>query len=215
MKISQELRGPVAQAKSAVDLALNEIGGKLKENQRAPLRNASDKLLSVWQMVEDISLLHDAAVSSAQTFKPVRLDELAKQALSKFQTAAQQNRVALLANIPTSIIVPGDGPRLTRVFEALLSNAIKFSPDGGEVTVSMSREGNMAQISVADRGIGISPEQAEHIFERFYQVDPKTSGTGLGLALVKDIVEAHGGRVWVESALNQGARFYFTLPKAI
>jgi signal transduction histidine kinase/CheY-like chemotaxis protein len=215
MKISQELRGPVAQAKSAVDLALNEIGGKLKENQRAPLKNASDRLLSVWQMVEDISLLHDASVSSTQTFKPVRLDELAKQAMAKVQTLAQQNRVALLANIPASIIVPGDGPRLTRVFDALLSNAIKFSPDGGEVTISMLREGNTAQISVADRGIGVSQENIQNIFERFFQVDPKTSGTGLGLALVKDIVEAHGGQVWVESAPGQGSRFYFTLPKAI
>lgn len=214
-KISQELRGPVAQAKSAVDLALNEIGGKLKENQRAPLRNASDKLGNVWQMVEDISLLHDAAVSGVQTFKPVRLDELAKQSLAKFQTQAQQNRVALLADIPTSVIVPGDSPRLSRVFDALISNAIKFSPNGGDVTVSIHREGNTVQVTVVDRGIGIQTDHRSHIFERFYQVDPKTSGTGLGLALVKEVVEAHAGQVWVESAPMQGSRFYFSLPKAI
>jgi signal transduction histidine kinase len=215
MKISQELRGPVAQAKSAVDLALNEIGGKLKESQRAPLRNASDKLGSVWQMVEDISLLHDANISSTQIFKPVRLDELAKQSLAKFHALAQQSRVALMTNIPASIIVPGDGPRLSRVFDALLSNAIKFSPNGGEVTVSIQREGSTAQIGVSDRGIGIAQEHISNIFDRFFQVDPKTAGTGLGLALVKDIIVAHGGRVWVESAPMQGSRFYFTLPKAI
>ncbi len=213
-KISQELRGPVAQAKSAVDLALNEIGGKLKENQRAPLRNASEKLLSVWQMVEDIALLHDSS-APVQSFKPVRLDELAKQALSKYQTQAQQNKVALLTNIPASIIVPGDGQRLSRVMDALVSNAIKFSPDGGEVTISMQREGSIAQVMVSDRGMGIAPENVPHVFERFYQVDPKTSGTGMGLALVKEIVEAHGGQVWVDTAPGQGARFYFTLPKAI
>jgi signal transduction histidine kinase/DNA-binding response OmpR family regulator len=214
-KLSQELRGPVAQAKSAVDLALNEIGGKLKDNQRAPLKNASDKLGNVWQMVEDISLLHDSSVAGAQTFKPVRLDDLAKQALAKYQALAQQNKVALLANIPNSIIVPGDGTRLNRVFEALISNAIKFSPNGGEVTVSLQRDGNTAQIVVSDRGMGIHPDQISRIFERFYQIDPKTPGTGMGLALVKEIVEAHGGQVWVESAPLQGSRFYFTLPKAI
>lgn len=215
MKISQELRGPVAQAKSAVDLALNEIGGKLKENQRAPLKNASDRLGSVWQIVEDISLVHDENPAPGPAFKPVRLDDLAKQSLAKFQPIAQQSRVALLANIPASVIVPGDAARLARVFDALISNGIKFSPNGGEVTVSITRDGGTAQISVTDRGIGIAPVNFERIFEPFFQVDPKTSGTGLGLALVKDIVEAHGGQVGVESAPLQGARFYFTLPKAI
>lgn len=214
-KISQELRGPVAQAKSAVDLALNEMGGKLKENQRAPLKNASDKLGSVWQVVDDLSLLHDPSATSLQTFKPVRLDDLAKQSLARYQALAQQSRVALLANIPVSVIVPGDGIRLARVFDALVSNGIKFSPNGGEVTVSIVREGSTVQVSVADRGLGISPENQAHLFERFFQVDPKSSGTGLGLALVKIIVEAHGGQVGVESAPLQGSRFYFTLPKAI
>jgi len=214
-KLSQELRGPVAQAKSAVDLALNEMGGKLKESQRAPLRNASDKLGNVWQMVEDISLLHDATVAGAQTFKPVRLDDLIKQALTKFQAQAQQNRVALLANIPASVVVPGDASRLTRVFEALISNAIKFSPNGGEVTITLQREGNLAQVTVSDRGIGIHADHLPHIFERFYQADSKTSGTGMGLAVVKEVVEAHGGHVGAESAPMQGSRFYFSLPKAI
>jgi two-component system phosphate regulon sensor histidine kinase PhoR len=68
---------------------------------------------------------------------------------------------------------------------------------------------------VADRGIGIPPEHLPHVFERFYQADPKAGGAGLGLALVKEIVEAHGGQVWVDSTPGQGSRFYFTLPKAI
>ncbi len=215
LKLSNELRGPVGQAKSAVDVALTEIGGKLKEGQRAPLRSASEKLGGVWQLLDDVAMLHDTEATLAQSFKPVRLDELAKQSLAKHQAFAQQQGVALLTTIPTSVIVPGDGARLSRVFDALVHNAIKYSYKGGEVVVTLQRDGNTAQITVSDRGIGIAPELLPHVFDRFFQVDPKQGGTGLGLALVKEIVEAHDGQVWVDSAPGQGARFYFTLPKAI
>lgn len=215
LKLSSELRGPVAQAKSSVDLALTEIGGKLKEGQRAPLRSASDKLGTVWQLLDDVALLHDSQAAVAQSFKPVRLDELAKQSLAKHQAFAQQQGVALLTTIPASVIVPGDGPRLSRVFDALIHNAIKYSYKGGEVVVTIQREGSTAQITVSDRGIGLAPDVLPHIFDRFFQLDPKGGGIGLGLALVKEIVEAHSGQVWVDSAPGQGARFYFTLPKAI
>lgn len=215
LKLSNELRGPVGQAKSAVDVALTEIGGKLKEGQRAPLRSASEKLGGVWQLLDDVAMLHETEATLAQSFKPVRLDELAKQSLAKHQAFAQQQGVALLTTIPTSVIVPGDGPRLSRVFDALVHNAIKYSYKGGEVVVTLQRDGNTAQITVSDRGIGIAPELLPHVFDRFFQVDPKQGGTGLGLALVKEIVEAHDGQVWVDSAPGQGARFYFTLPKAI
>jgi signal transduction histidine kinase/DNA-binding response OmpR family regulator len=214
-KVSQELRGPVGQAKSAVEMALNQFGGKLKENQRAPLKNAVEKLGSAWQMLEDIAMLHETGAVSPQTFKPVRLDELAKAAMNRYQPLAQQQGVALLSSITNSVIVPGDVQRLSRVFDALISNAIKFSPQGGEVVVGLQRDGHMAQVSVADRGVGIATDHLAHIFERFYKVEPKSSGTGLGLALVKEIVEAHGGQVWAESAPGHGSRFYFTLPKAI
>lgn len=214
-KLSQELRGPVGQAKSAVELALTQFGGKLKENQRTPLKNAAEKLASAWQLLEDITMLYEAGAASPQTFKPVRLDELAKASMTKYQPMAQQQGVALLSSISSSVIVSGDLHRLGRVFDALLSNAVKFSPQGGEVVVSIQRDGNTAQITVADRGIGIPAEHVPRIFERFYKVEPKSSGPGLGLALVKEIVEAHGGQVWAESAPGQGSRFCFTLPKAI
>ena len=214
LKLSHELRGPVGQAKSALDTALAEFGGKLKETQRAPLKTAAEKLAGVWQMLDDIALLHETG-GAAQNFKPVRLDELARQAMVKFQTAAQQQRVVLLANIPDSIIVSGDGARLARVFEGLIANAVKFSPNGGEVIISLQREGSIAQIVVADHGLGVAPDYLPHIFERFYQVDPKSGGVGLGLALAKDIIEMHGGQIWAESNPGQGMRFCFTLPKAI
>jgi signal transduction histidine kinase len=215
-KISHELRGPVSQAKSAVDLIMGETGiTRMNERQRNQVRVAGDKLNAAMQFLNDLAILHDSSGAAPRALKPVRLDEMARQSMANYQEIAQQQGVALLASIPASVIVPGDAQRLIRVFDCLIDNAIKFSPKGGEVTVSIQREGSIAQITVSDRGIGIPPEHLPHVFERFYQVDPKSGGAGLGLALVKEIVEAHGGQVWVDSTPGQGSRFYFTLPKAI
>ncbi len=215
-KISHELRSPVSQAKSAVDLITGETGiTRMNERQRNQVRVAGDKLNVAMQFLDDLAILHDSSGAAPRALKPVRLDEMARQSMANYQEIAQQQGVALLASIPASVIVPGDGQRLLRVFDCLIDNAIKFSPKGGEATVSIQREGSIAQITVADRGIGIPPEHLPHVFERFYQADPKAGGAGLGLALVKEIVEAHGGQVWVDSTPGQGSRFYFTLPKAI
>jgi two-component system sensor histidine kinase VicK len=102
------------------------------------------------------------------------------------------------------------------VFDSLLSNALKFSPEGGVVTlrIRLTQEDH-TQVSVADQGIGISKKNQKKIFSRFFQIDGSTTrnygGLGIGLALVKEIVEGHGGKVWVESKLDQGSTFHFTL----
>jgi two-component system sensor histidine kinase VicK len=111
-----------------------------------------------------------------------------------------------------------DRDRINQVLDNLIGNAIKFSPQGGTITLRLEDAGEMLQVSVSDTGIGIPEEQVERIFERFYQVDGsatrKFGGAGLGLAIVKRIVEAHGGRIWVKSQLGLGSTFSFTLPKA-
>ena len=112
--------------------------------------------------------------------------------------------------------------RLEEVFDNLLSNALKFSPDGGEIKVQAQMKNGAVEVSVADQGIGVPIEEQERIFERFYQVDSTTTrrfeGTGLGLSIVKQIIEGHGGQVWVASptlndASGRGSTFYFTVPK--
>ena len=113
----------------------------------------------------------------------------------------------------------GDAERLAEVFQNLIENAIKFSPNGGEVCVRVYENADEIQAQVQDHGIGIPADQFEKIFTRFYQVDGSTTrrfpGVGLGLAIVKRIVEAHHGRVWVESVLGKGSTFYFAIPKRI
>ena len=114
------------------------------------------------------------------------------------------NRVTLQAVSPPDLpLVRADQDRILQVFDNLIGNAIKFSPNGGVITLQAQEVGDRVRVSVSDTGIGIPADRLERVFERFYQVDGSTTrkfgGAGLGLAIVKRIVEVHGGRIWVES----------------
>ena len=119
---------------------------------------------------------------------------------------------------PRLPIVTGDRDRLVQVVSNLVSNAVKYSPEGGTVTISSRAEGGYALITVADTGLGIPPDEIVHVFERFRRVRSgaaqSIAGTGLGLTIVKQIVEMHGGKIWVESAVGHGSAFHFTIPLA-
>jgi PAS domain S-box-containing protein len=119
---------------------------------------------------------------------------------------------------PRLPIVVGDRDRLVQVVSNLVNNAVKYSPDGGTVTLSSRAEGGFALVSVTDTGVGIPPDEISHVFERFRRVRSGAAqsipGTGLGLTIVKQIVEMHGGKIWVESAVGHGSAFHFTLPLA-
>jgi PAS domain S-box-containing protein len=120
---------------------------------------------------------------------------------------------------PRLPIVVGDRDRLVQVVSNLVNNAVKYSPDGGTVTLSTRSEGDFALVSVTDTGVGIPPDEIGHVFERFRRVRSGAAqsipGTGLGLTIVKQIVEMHGGKIWVESAVGHGSAFHFTVPMAV
>jgi PAS domain S-box-containing protein len=119
---------------------------------------------------------------------------------------------------PRLPIVVGDRDRLIQVVSNLVNNAVKYSPDGGTVTMTTRSDGGFALVSVSDTGVGIPPDEISHVFERFRRVRSGAAqsipGTGLGLTIVKQIVEMHGGKIWVESAVGHGSAFHFTLPLA-
>jgi len=119
---------------------------------------------------------------------------------------------------PRLPIVTGDRDRLIQVISNLVNNAVKYSPEGGTVTITSRAEGGYALVTVADTGLGIPPDEIAHVFERFRRVRSgaaqSIAGTGLGLTIVKQIVEMHGGKIWVESALGHGSAFHFTIPLA-
>lgn len=147
------------------------------------------------------------------------LARFAETSVDKVRLLAEGKRIQILTDAPGGRLwVPADGPRIEQVLDNLLSNALKFSPEGRTVNLRMVPDvkGGVVHVSVSDTGPGIPSEDLPHIFERFYQghMQARTTvvGSGLGLALAKKIVEAHGGRIWVESELGKGTTVHFTLP---
>jgi PAS domain S-box-containing protein len=145
----------------------------------------------------------------------VDINEVLTEAIARAGSAA--TTVEFKADLdPRLPIVVGDRDRLIQVVSNLVSNAIKYSPDGGTVTLSTRADAGYALVSVSDTGLGIPPDEIEHVFERFRRVRSGAAqsipGTGLGLTIVKQIVEMHGGKIWVESAVGHGSAFHFTVP---
>jgi PAS domain S-box-containing protein len=147
----------------------------------------------------------------------VDINEIMSDAIQRAgsSTTAVEFKADLDPRLP---IVAGDRDRLIQVVSNLVNNAVKYSPDGGIVTMSTRSEGGFALVSVSDTGVGIPPDEISHVFERFRRVRSGAAqsipGTGLGLTIVKQIVEMHGGKIWVESAVGHGSAFHFTLPLA-
>ncbi len=147
----------------------------------------------------------------------VDVNEVLTEAIAR---AATSSNVDFKPDLdPRLPIVTGDRDRLVQVVSNLVNNAVKYSPEGGTVTLTSRSEGGYALVTVADTGLGIPPDEIPHVFERFRRVRSgaaqSIAGTGLGLTIVKQIVEMHGGKIWVESAVGHGSAFHFTVPLAV
>jgi signal transduction histidine kinase len=146
----------------------------------------------------------------------VRLDQIAARAVERFQTQTQNHHLVAQfeAGFPT---IQGDEIRLRQVLDNLISNAIKYSPKGGTITISGTFNAQHVICSVSDHGVGIADRDQEQLFERFFRVEDAlsrtTQGTGLGLYLARAVVEAHHGHIAVISKIGQGSTFTFTLPR--
>jgi two-component system, OmpR family, phosphate regulon sensor histidine kinase PhoR len=132
---------------------------------------------------------------------------------------ASRRELSLDVNFPPALPpVRGDASLLREVLQNLLDNAVQYTQPGGKITLSAAPRDSEVVVTVADTGIGIPVAEKERIFERFYRVDAARSrevgGTGLGLSIAKHIVEAHGGRIWVDSSVGQGSQFHFSIPLA-
>lgn len=215
--VSHELKTPVAIIKGYAEtlsrpdvqrdaaLVQEMVGGILEESDR--LTRLVDDLL-------DASRLRASGLPLDEV-QDVDLAALAEQVRARFQAQTQRHTIEV-AFPPDFPKVRGAPVRLEQVLDNLVSNALKYSPNGGTIRLCGEYDGRGVLLSVSDEGIGIPPEEQERIFERFYRVaGPQTraaAGTGLGLYLTRAIVNAHGGRIWVESRPGQGATFYVYLP---
>jgi signal transduction histidine kinase len=137
--------------------------------------------------------------------------------LTSLQPQATAMQVALTVSLPSDeVSLCADPQRIEQVLTNLIHNALKFTPAGGQVAVSLRVEGDQALMAVTDTGVGIAPEHQAAVFEKFFQVRQDSpsglGGSGLGLYIAKSLVEAHGGQMGLESALGRGSRFWFSLP---
>ena len=219
-KMSHELRTPLNVIIGFAELMLDQVPGEINDEQRQCLDDVLDSgqhLLGLINDILDLSKIEAGKVELRLTdiALPDVVESLRSAMMPILDARKQSLDVELEEGLP---LVYADKARLRQVLLNLLSNSTKFTPDGGKLKIEAVRDGDWCQVSVVDNGIGIKEEDWERIFDPFYQVDssmPKREeGTGLGLALVKQIVEQHGGRVWVASEYGKGSRFTFTLPLA-
>jgi GAF domain-containing protein len=215
--VSHELRTPLTFIKGYVELLLEEGMGPLNEGQRESLTIVADKTNALTRLVSDIIYLQQVEWESLR-FSVQDMREMARLALQSCEVAAVTAGIFLRLQAAGELPpIPVDRDRINQVFDNLLGNAIKFSPRGGTITIEVMDAGEMIQLGVLDTGVGIPPDKLDKVFDRFYQVDGSATrrfgGAGLGLAIARRIVEAHGGRIWVESEVGRGSAFRFTLPK--
>ena len=217
-RISHELRTPLHSSLGFTKLIR---GGKVPDHktqvefltiigsQGAHLGKLIDDLLDVSRLESGRFEVRKQLLSVK---KPIH------EAIHELYGLASEKGIVISENMPATLpSVEADGERLRQVMTNLLSNAIKFSPDGGEIIVKAEDRDNDLLLQVIDHGVGIPEKAIPHLFERFYQVEsPMTrsvGGSGLGLYITKQIIEAHGGLIEVESKVHKGSTFYFTIPK--
>lgn len=216
--VSHELRTPLSSIKGYVETLLEGAVDE-KDNSRRFLGIIRENAIRLDRLIGDILELSKMESSSVKISKDFfELKEIAKKAVEMFKPDLKKKK------IETEVNIPADFPRiiankdmLEQVLINLLDNALKFNKEGGKITITAEEQQASLKITVKDTGFGIPAEDQPRIFERFYRVDKgrsrETGGTGLGLSIVKHIIGLHGGTVGVESRLNEGSAFYFTLPK--
>lgn len=216
--VTHELRTPLTSIKGYME---GLVDGVLPANAETfnQIHREADRLSRLVDDLQELSRVEAKAYSLE--IRSVNVSSLVQTTLKRLSPQAAAKRILLRSNLPADLDpVLADEDRITQVLVNLVANAVQYTPEGGEVSISAKRHANEVLISIRDTGIGIPQEHLADIFTRFYRVDKSRSrnaggGSGIGLTIARHIVEAHGGRIWVESAgEGQGSRFTFTLKRA-
>ena len=218
--VSHELRTPLAHIKGYVELIQDEQLGGLNDDQRKAVQVMYRATERLERLIDDL-IEYSTASREGMTInlQTIEAGELADQAVGRSRAKADKAGVSLLLSLPAQLpTVHADREKIGWVLYQLVDNGIKFTPSGGSVEVAATNARDLVTFSVRDTGIGIPPERLEEIFEPFHQLDGSPTrrygGTGLGLALVKMILAAHGAQLQVESGEGTGTHFHFSLPAA-
>jgi two-component system, OmpR family, phosphate regulon sensor histidine kinase PhoR len=213
--ISHELRTPLAAIKAIVDtLRDGAIDDQLVAGDF--LNRLDIEVDGMTQMVNELIELSRIETGKIKLkLEPVNLNKLAEEVIARLTPQADRHQLSIITKLLSDLpLVRADRERIQQVMVNILHNAIKYTPAGGKIEISTRLDGQTVITQVSDTGIGISPDDLPHIFERFFKADKSRSsgGTGLGLAIAKHTVQIHGGSVWVRSELGKGSTFGFNLP---
>jgi two-component system phosphate regulon sensor histidine kinase PhoR len=215
--VAHELRSPLSAVRQQNSVILEGLAGPLHEKQQELLGRGVKKIDQLLELINgllDIAKLEEGA--HVQHRIPVDIGIVIKDIVALMEPKAREHGISLTYSCDSLKPVQADPKGVEEIFNNLISNAINYSPDGGKVTVTARGHGEYVEIQVADTGLGIPSEELPKIFDRFYRIKhPKTRqvmGTGLGLALVKGVVEAHHGTIDVTSAGGKGTTFKILLP---
>jgi len=213
--VAHELRTPITVLRAAVEGFEDGILEPTPENLSA----LKDKVHLTARLIEDLQQLALADMGRLSLHQePFPLERVIADIAAMIEPQLEDGGIRLALNLPPDLPpADGDRQRIQQVLLNLMANALRHTPAGGEILVTARADGSQIEVSVCDTGPGISPEDAAHLFERFYRGREERAagtGTGLGLSVAKAIVEAHGGRIWAENRPTGGACFHFTLPRA-
>lgn len=221
--VSHDLRTPLATTRAMVEALVDGVVSEPDEVQRY-LRLVRGEVEHLGRLIDDLGELSQIESGELELhLAPTHLTELLAQTLDAYQARAEEQGVSLehVEDAPLPPI-PADASRFQRVVRNLVDNALRFTPAGGRIRVQARLNGEVALVSVSDTGDGVAPDELERVFDRFYRgeaarsrgraPDGRAVGAGLGLAIARGLVQAHGGRIWAEPTKGGGATFHFTLP---
>lgn len=212
--VSHELRTPLTSISGFTDLLLlREFPKDRRDHFLEIIQQNTSRLSRLIENLLDLSKLESGQVTFHR--EPIEITGLIPELLASFENQYPKHQIIFQAEGDVPVLML-DRDMFANVIINLVSNAVKYSPSGGEVKVLAKKEEENVKLTVKDQGMGIAPDMMEKVFEKFFRVDSaltrETSGTGLGLATTKYIVEGFGGKIWVESELGKGSEFIFTLP---
>jgi signal transduction histidine kinase len=215
--VSHELRTPLSIILGYAELLNGEGMGELNESQRQAVNKILDHASDMRALIGRIDTLMEVRAGRMLAV-PIKVDDALRNTLQKGREAAESAGLGWQSTIQEQLpFLSGDPQHLERALDCLIDNAIKFTPEGGEVRVEVRTEGENILIGVSDTGIGIEPDKLSHIFEDFYQADPSATrrhrGIGLGLTVTNAVTQALKGRIEVESVPGQGSTFTLVLPE--
>ncbi|MDY7042362.1 MAG: PAS domain-containing sensor histidine kinase, partial [Chloroflexota bacterium] len=213
--VSHDLRSPLQMIYTYTGL-LPEVG-PLNETQEEYMEGINHSVERMSALISNLLDLAKIEAGIEMTVKACQMDSLIRASLTGFLKQASLKGVAIHTEIDSPLpLIAGDPTRLEQVMANLVGNAIKYTPAGGQISITAQAVNHEIVVEVTDTGIGISTEDQEHLFEHFFRAKNLQTrdieGTGLGLSIVKSIVERHSGRVWVHSQLGEGSTFGFALP---